>query len=589
MMKINKNILILTTLAATAFSCSVSREIGIRQGYAGITRDSSGMAGIDIDFEIPKGYIPARSRLILQPFLETADSVYNEGLDPMVIDARIFRQKMRRATVLDGYKDTLAPFATEYDPAELYFRYTGKTAAGASDNGGRIYAAVSSQGCGRCGILDTLLIGYIDDPVTLLPVREALKIDWIEPEYKIEPKVRNGKGEARLQFVINQYDINLELAGNREEMNRMLNRLKAVTDDTLAVLDRVDIYGLASADGPFAFNTALSRNRALSARDWLVSMIGRDKISDSIFTVNSRPEGWWPVYEAMRQAGDPDASEVYEIIRDSDGTENDDIYEKAIRSLDCWAEIRRSYLQKDRKVEYEYEYTIRSFSSDEELKAMYRTRPDAFSIDEFLRLSSVMETPSEKMEIYRTLLHFFPQSSTGINNLAVLYLKSGDEEGARKVLDQGEEYSAEMLRTRAASYVYEGEYEKAAELIELSADRSTQARYNLGLIKIMTRQLEEGYELLRPYGDVNSAIAALCVNHNEEAASIMEGCEDDSPLACYVRALAAARNRDRALLFSVIGRAFEDGNLKKRALMEYDFRRYIDTEEFKEALNGKAE
>lgn len=587
-MKTSKNILILTMLAA-AVSCSVSREIGIRQGYAGITRDSSGVAGIDIDFEIPKGYIPVRSRLIIQPFLETADSVYSEGLDPLVIDARIFRKKMQRASVLDGYIDSLAEFATEYNPAEIYFRYIGKTSAGASDNGGGIYAAISSHGCGRCGIIDTLQLGFINDPVTLLPVKEALKIDWIEPEYKLDPKIRTGKGEARLQFGINQYDINLELAGNREEMDRMLNSLKTVTDDSLATLDKVNIYGLASADGPFAFNTTLSRNRAISARDWLVSRIGRDKISDSIFTVNSRPEGWWPVYEAMRKAGDQNASKVYEIIRDSDGTENDDIYETAIRSLDCWPEIRRSYLQKDRKVEYEYEYTVRGFSSDEELKAMYRTRPDAFSIDEFLRLSSIMETTSGKMEVYRTLLHFFPQSSTGINNLAVLYLKNGDEKGAREVLDRGNEYSAEMLRTRAASYVYEGEYEKAAELIELSSDRSTQARYNLGLIRIKMRQLEEGYELLRPYGDVNSAIAALCVNHNEEAASIIEECKDDSPLACYVLALAAARTGDSELLFSVIGRAFGDDNLKKRALTEYDFRKYIDTEEFKEALNGKAE
>lgn len=88
-----------------------------------------------------------------------------------------------------------------------------------------------------------------------------------------------------------------------------------------------------------------------------------------------RPEGWEPVLEAMRQAGDPDAADVEAILeRYPADSNNDDVQEREIRRLSCWERIRTNYLQRDRKVEYRYTYTLKSFTSDEELLRMYATR-----------------------------------------------------------------------------------------------------------------------------------------------------------------------------------------------------------------------
>ena len=81
-------------------------------------------------------------------------------------------------------------------------------------DGGRIVAVLSTDGCGECGIADTVDIAYINNIPTPIEPKKSLQLNWIEPEFVIRPKVMEGRGEALLQFVINRYDINLSLGDN---------------------------------------------------------------------------------------------------------------------------------------------------------------------------------------------------------------------------------------------------------------------------------------------------------------------------------------------------------------------------------------
>lgn len=132
--------------------------------------------------------------------------------------------------------------------------------------------------------------------------------------------------------------------------------------------------------------------------------------------------------------GNPHSDVVRNILEKYD-TGNDDTQEYHIRRLSCWKEIKDNYLQKDRKVEYVYSYTLKSFTSEAELLDMYRTRPDAFNESELLRVASLVETDRQKIEVYRTIRKYFPRSRVAANNLAALYLREGDEAKALEVLD----------------------------------------------------------------------------------------------------------------------------------------------------------
>lgn len=367
-----------------------------------LTPDSTSSVNVDVMINVPARAFSSRSRLIIVPQLISNDTMVTE-CRAMVLDAPIYSKKMERRVKLEGYVDTLAENSGRVNNREdQSIPYMERVSVPENIDGGRIIAVLSTDGCGECEVTDTVDVAYIANIPTLIEPKKSLQLNWIEPEFVIRPKVLKGKGEALLQFVINRYDINLSLGNNESEMNGMLSTLQKITSDSLAVLNSVSIYGMASADGSFAFNTKLSENRAKSAKNWLIKQLNLSNEVYSQFSVGSRPEGWLPVLEAMRADGHKDTVKVKEILSKYNA-ENDDVAERYIRKLSCWPDIRSKYLQKDRKVEYEYTYTIKSFTTDEELLDMYGKRPDAFNEEELLRVSTLKKTPEEKKEVYRTI------------------------------------------------------------------------------------------------------------------------------------------------------------------------------------------
>lgn len=317
----------------------------------------------------------------------------------------------------------------------------------------------------------------------------------MDPDFVVPPKIREGKGKANLQFEINRFDIKMDMGHNATEMEKILNRLRPVLNDSLSMLNKLEIVGIASADGSLAFNTTLARNRALSAKKWLSEKLHLPYEVQQLITVKSRPEGWKPVLEAMRRAEDEDASAVASILA-LYSDENDDVQEYHIRRLPAWNRIKDNYLQKDRVVEYLYTYTVKSFTTDVQLLSLYRTRPDAFSEEELLRVSELVKTDHEREEVYRTMLRYFPESGAAANNLAVIY-----------------------HRNRRTA--------EAVALLEKHTDLP-EARYNLGVMKAESAEWEVAYTLLAPFADLNAAILALRTGRKAEAKRIINSLPKDT-------------------------------------------------------------
>ena len=548
-----------------------------------LTLDSANRAQLDVKFHVPGHYFSKRSRIVITPQVMVGDSVVGE-CQPLALFSPIYNKKAERLRVLKNIGNIYEgrTVKVESTSRDIDVAYSEPLQLAADIGQARVKAVVSTDGCGECTGIDTIDVATITTPVTLIDMKKNLELSWIEPEFRIRPKVMEGRGVANLQFVINRHDINLTMGNNRSELEEMVAKLSPVLSDTLATLTSLKIFGMASADGPLSFNTPLSRNRANSAKNWLVERLGISPKLQKTIKVGSRPEGWQPVLDAMIADGHPDAPKVKDIlVRYAD--QNDDVAEHYIRQMDCWKDIRAKYLQKDRKVEYVYTYKIRSFTTDAEILQMYKKRPDAFNEDEMLRVATLAKNHDQRKEVYLTLMKYFPQSAIGANNLAVLYLREGNAEEAQRVLNRQKEYTPELLNTLAASYVYAGDYERAVELLQ--DVNLPEARYNLGLIKAKQRHLNEAYELLRPYADVNAAVVALSVNRNAEARDIMDSVNAQTPVAEYVRAMVAARFREDDKVFLHVGKACEDQKLRVRAADEPDFYGYKDDERFRAVIN----
>ena len=445
-------------------------QITLRPDAVAVYPDADRQVELDLSFRVPADYFTKRSRLFLTPWLAVGDSMV-QAYEPLVLDAAIYRKKVERLAVLEDYNDPYAEQAVPVDHAEAFrVQYKDTLLLPEGVNAGRLYVIASTDGCGECSGVDTLLMATIDDPLSRLT--DTWRV--VEPEFVIRPKVRDGEGKAHLRFALNRFDMDPALGNNRQEMEQMMRVLRPVLKDSLSTVNRLSITGVASADGPLKLNTELARNRATAAKDWLVAHLDIDASTERKIAVDSRPEGWMPVVEAMRRADDPDA-DVVEAVVEKYADRGDDVQEMYIRRLPCWNKVRDTYLQNDRVVEYRYSYTIKSFTSDVEMLRLYRSRPDAFNEEELLRVTTLVRDEAERKAVYQTVLRFFPRSEVAANNLAVIYLN-------------------------------EGNVEEAEALWRQSADRSEEARYNLGLLLAKQRRLDEAVRLLAPFDDGNARI-----------------------------------------------------------------------------------
>lgn len=224
-------------------------------------------------------------------------------------------------------------------------------------------------------------------------------------------------------------------------------------------------------------------------------------------------------------------------------------------------------------------------TSDTELLEMYRQCACNLNEKKMLRVATLMKKYEDKKEVYRTIMKYFPQSQTAANELAMLYQSEGNIEKACEVLARLTQYSARVMNALADKYVYAHQYERAIELLQ--DIEPPEVYYNLGLIKGKKRHLQEAYELLLPYVDLNSAIVALAVNKSDEAKMILDELEDKSPVAEYVRSLTFARLGDKTNFYEHIENACSDAKLRKRAMTEPDFYRYYDEEPFQKIINKR--
>ena len=201
---------------------------------------SGGDAAVSVEPRVPV-LVPDSTGATVQPQLHDSLGVL-AAYDPLVLDAPVYAQKLHRREALYAYADPQAARRREVASPRRGVTAHYATRAQLPEGphmGRRIYGVVTTDGCGDCSAVDTILLAAIDDPVDL--VKRKYKLEWMDPKFEIKPKIREGRGVARLQFIINRYDIRLDLGSNRAELDTMLARLQPVVSDTLAELTSVHI------------------------------------------------------------------------------------------------------------------------------------------------------------------------------------------------------------------------------------------------------------------------------------------------------------------------------------------------------------
>lgn len=529
----------LSFLGGCASGKSSASRVEVSPFSCVLAPDTNGSVCVDVVFRVPSQYLSRRSRLIIVPQL-LLDGKLSEELTPLVVDAPIYAKKMYRRKVVQNYQDPYDAYIGKAEGVsgglELPYRETLTIPLGVHT--GCVQAIVTEDGCGGCTGLDTVEVASVRNLASL--IQDTFEL------VRMEPTFHEGKVEVLLQFLINRHEIRSDLGNNRSQLKKLAGSLRPILADTLTRVGDFRIYGMASADGSRAFNTTLARKRAESLREWLLKELDIHPELYTRMVVDSRPEGWLPVYQAMVDDGHPDSLFVGQILRRYPGSD-DDVQEQYIRRLSCWKDICSRYLQKDRKIECAYTYTS---------------------------YESVLATDGMRIP--------FPIKQMEANNQAILCLRRGQFEKAVDLLKDFVHYTPATMNTLAVGHFRKGDVKSAEKL--LRKVKLPEAFCNLGVLMALQGKWYEAYRFLKGSGSLNEAVVALILSYNEEAEAIMAELSDQSPLAEYVRALVTSRLGDDVAFEVHLKNACQLDELRLRAAGEPDFEKYREDKIFREIV-----
>lgn len=109
------------------------------------------------------------------------------------------------------------------------------------------------------------------------------------------------KKDMIIDFSVSRTNINLNLFENKVILDEIVEVLRTFTPHSGVSLNKIEISGYASPEGPYAFNQQLGRTRSIALKQHLQQQI--PNLPDSLFTLVNGGENWSGL-RAMVEASD---------------------------------------------------------------------------------------------------------------------------------------------------------------------------------------------------------------------------------------------------------------------------------------------
>ncbi len=280
--------------------------------------------------------------------------------------------------------------------------------------------------------------------------------NYIEPR-AVDSKLFNLTGKAYISFVVNKTVINPDYLNNKTELKKILDTIDAVKDNKDAKVRKIKLTGYASPEGPYANNVRLAEGRTEAVKEYVRQ---QSAFPESLFETSSVPEDWAGLKAAVQKSGLADAKEIVEFI-DSDypiEQRND-----RLRALfpKTYPFLLENIYPGLRHTDYVITYEVRKYTDVNEIKQVFKTRPQNLSLNEFFLLSQTYRPGTPEFdEVFDVAVRMFPEDQVANINAASASISRGDLDSATKFLNRaGNSSEAEYVRGILAAK--KGNYDSA--------------------------------------------------------------------------------------------------------------------------------
>ena len=306
-----------------------------------------------------------------------------------------------------------------------------------------------------------------EEIVAAFPKEEKEPEIQLFPVYLLPPadksiKVREEKGSAYLNFVVNKWDILPDYMNNLVELQKIHNSVNIVKNDSNVTIRKMVVEGYASPEGTNPHNIMLSERRTEALQLYLqrVGMVKGIKME-----ARGRGENWEGLLKELKK--DNYIPQRDKLLSIATTTMDLDEKEKRMRkeAPEGYAFILKNVYPSLRCTNYTVEYTVRPFTV-EESEVVFETRPINLNLNEIYKLADKYANNETKYySIIRKAYLLYPQDSYINLTMAYLSIKKGEADEAAEYLSKVKACPEKTLNEGLVAYL-NGDLDTAIRLVE---------------------------------------------------------------------------------------------------------------------------
>lgn len=291
---------------------------------------------------------------------------------------------------------------------------------------------------------------------------------FITPVAEVE-KVRQAEGHAYIDFPINKTEIYPAYRKNPTELADIRDTISMIKNDRDYVITSITLKGYASPEGPYDNNERLAKGRTEALAEYIRSLYD---FSPSIMHTSWEAEDWGGLVKWLESSSIENRKAMLWIATTSKYDGDYDRREWILKSSypEQYKWLLANVYPGLRHTDYTIMYSIRSFTTIDEILAAWNDDPRKMSLNELYKLATSYPVGSDMfIEIFETAAALFPKSPEANLNAAIPALQSGDLARAERYLKKAGD-SPEAEYARGIFEAMKGNYGEAATLFTSAAN-----------------------------------------------------------------------------------------------------------------------
>lgn len=525
--------------------------------------------------KIPRELFSTDARMIIQPGIYNVTREQMIFLEPLVFDGQEYAITQERMYDYDKRQDPLARYVQVKNTSSRHDDWVGYNDSTYVENPNddfRCDMMVAMENYNRVLYRDTFVIARgVVNPLRFLEYDipgSAVKNEAFFPQPEMQ--LRDTRGDVNLTFRVNQSKLNLDDGDNREEMRKLVARLREVENDPNARLKSFTIAGTASPDGNYEKNLRLAEQRMSSAMNLVLDELNESTRRQIEIGSTASVEPWSRVADLLRADGKTAEADAVQAVIDK-YPDNPNRQWRNVVALPFYRPlITGEYLPQLRRVSYELLFSQYRYLTDDEIKSLYQTRSNELTRNEFWRLYNMAGTNAEREAICRRGLEVYPKFLVAATDLAAILIEEGRPDAELLVPYLSlPELPDETRLNQVVAWMAAGKYAQADSLAACLPDEGVCHKARI-YAAAMNGRYEEVLQEISAESPFNEVLMLLAIKANEQAwekARLL----GNSARECYVKAVAANRVDEVLAALSYLEAAFKkDPSLRDIASVDGD-------------------